>query len=50
MADNIRSTINVIDYSQKQNEDRLLMTLDVEKAFHVVIWPFIIEVLNVSCV
>ena len=39
-------TVNLIDYAQKQNEDVLLITLDAEKAFDLVSWPFMFETLT----
>lgn len=43
LADNIRLTLNIIDYAQREKEEPLLMTLDAEKAFELVSWPFMFE-------
>lgn len=41
LADNIRRTLNIMEYSQKEKKDLLLLTIDAEKAFDRVLWPFI---------
>uniref|UniRef100_A0A671TPP2 Reverse transcriptase domain-containing protein n=1 Tax=Sparus aurata TaxID=8175 RepID=A0A671TPP2_SPAAU len=46
LADNIRRTLNIIDYAQRQKEELLLMTLDAEKAFDLVSWPFMFETIK----
>ena len=46
LADNIRRTLNVIDYAQRENEQLLLLTLDAEKAFDLVCWHFMFETIK----
>lgn len=44
LSDNIHRTINVIDYASKNKLSMLTITLDAEKAFDRLFWPFLIEV------
>ena len=46
LADNIRRTINLIDYAQKKNIDVVLLTLHAQKAFDLVSWRFMFEMLD----
>lgn len=46
LADNIRRTLNIIDYAQRENEQLLLVTLDAEKAFDLVSWSFMFETIK----
>ena len=43
LSDNVRRTLNIIDFSKKMNTQTLILTLDAEKAFDRVSWPFIFE-------
>uniref|UniRef100_A0A8C5BXC6 Reverse transcriptase domain-containing protein n=1 Tax=Gadus morhua TaxID=8049 RepID=A0A8C5BXC6_GADMO len=43
LSDNVRRTLDIIDFSQKYNKDLLLLTLDAEKAFDRVLWPYIFK-------
>ena len=45
-ADNIRRTLNIIDYAQREKEELLLMTLDAEKVFDLVSWPFMFQIIK----
>ena len=42
-SDNVRRTLNIIEHAQKNNKQALILTLDAEKAFDRVAWPFIFE-------
>ena len=46
LADNIRRTINLINYAQNKNIDAVLLTLDAQKAFDLMSWPFMFEMLD----
>ena len=43
LADSVRRTLNIIDFSKEINTQTLILTLDAEKAFDRVSWPFIFE-------
>lgn len=43
LSDNVRRTLNIIEHAQKNNKQALILTLDAEKAFDRVAWPFIFE-------
>ncbi len=43
LSDNVRRTLNIMDHVQKNNLHTLILTLDAEKAFDRVAWPFIFE-------
>lgn len=44
LGDNIRRTINIIDYTQRTKNQMLTLMLDAEKAFDRLLWPFLIGV------
>ena len=44
LSENVRRTLNIIDYSQKMNIQTLILTLDAEKTFDRVSWTFIFEI------
>ena len=46
LSDNIRRTLNIIDYAHKHNTNLLLLMLDAEKAFDRVLWPFMFEIVR----
>lgn len=46
LSDNIRQTLDIIDYAQNNDTNLLLLTLDAEKAFDLVSWPFMFEISN----
>lgn len=45
-VDNVRRTLNIIETAQKQNVPVGMATLDAEKAFDNVLWPYLFEILS----
>lgn len=46
LSNNIRRTLNIIDYAQNNDINLLLLTLDAEKAFDQLLWPFMFEIVR----
>lgn len=43
----MRGTLNIIETAQKQNLPIGMVTLDAEKAFDKVMWPYLFETLSI---
>lgn len=43
LVDNVRQTLNIMEEAQKQNLPVAIITLDAEKAFDKVFWPYLFE-------
>lgn len=44
LSDNVRRTLNIVDYTVKTKQQMLTLTLDAEKAFDKILWLFLFKI------